>query len=91
MQAISSLPASSRGVDTVATALAAAAYVTRDAGMASTVVLPRSPTTVALAREIGRCLGVPVAAEITADGIEIQFSIQAQSEISPARRGWSAS
>ena len=91
MQAIRSLPASSAGVDTVATTLAAAACVTRDTGMASTVVLPRSPTTVALAREIGRRLGVPVAAEITADGIEIRFSIQLPSEISPARRGRSAS
>ena len=72
MQALAA-PSSSPCADDARAALVAAAIVTRDARLATLVVIPRQPEAVARARAVARRLGVGVTAEVSANGIEIHF------------------
>jgi hypothetical protein len=55
-------------------AIVSAAMVTRDAGLTTRVVAARTPTAVTLARELARCFGLQVTAEIAARAIKVGFS-----------------
>src|SRR3954451_19302870 len=54
-------------------AVISAALTTRETGMATVVILPRTRTAVALAREVARRLGTHVTAEIAEHGIKLSF------------------
>jgi hypothetical protein len=55
-------------------AIVSAEMMTHDTGMATTVVLPRTPTAVSLARKVARQHGTQVTAEIEERGIKLRFT-----------------
>lgn len=80
MQAASSVLASTPRRESATFALEAAARVVRETGMTTFVVLPRSATMVAVARDLAHHLRLRVSIGLMADGIEVQYRVPASTD-----------